>query len=841
MYKIYLDGKLFCTPQAEELAINNPVVTSGRNKAGTFKFTMPPTHPRYHDIVQRRSIFEVYRDGEEEPIFAGPCMKINEDFYCQRTVECEGELTYFNDSIQRPARYQGVTVRQLLEIYVAIHNSQVDEYKQFTVGMVTVHDSNDYISCFTNDNSTMTEIKEDLIDDLGGYFRIRHADGVRYLDYLAEPIARCPQPIRLGENLLDYNSNIDVTQLHTIVIPRGAKLEESAVEGLETRLTIEGVNNGKDYLESDVADTYGKSGIVVVWDDVTTPEKLLSKGKKYLADTQFANVVIQAKAIDLSIIEDKEPFRLNYEVEAISKPHGMDRWFPVTKITNYLWNPEKDIFELGINENQRLSARTSHVYQEIIKAIEKITPSSTILEMAKKNATEIIKLCTAGNVVFHLNEKMKPYEILIMDTDDIKTAKNVWRYNLNGWGYSTNGYDGPYKTAATLDGGFVADFITAGTMSADRIKGGTFTAGGPDNGNGVIKVLDENGNTIATLDLNGLKVQKGAISGNLVKGGTIIGANFQNAEQYPTFSVDNTGNIKGASISASKISTTNGSFSIMDGETWETKVGGLYCTNQSFGVSTSYGQMNVQKLSVGSGSIGGITIASTKILAMEDVVWKLMVSNKYIALSPYVFAGNASLGNYDNRWPEMYANYVWAGGIGLQVIGNCVIDGSFSVGGTKARIVNTKNYGKRELYAYETPTPMFGDIGEGILDDEGCCYIYNDEIFSESIDKDTEYQVFLQPYGEGECYVCDRQAEYFVVKGTPKMKFAWEIKAIQRDYNMTRTEEHEDIKPEIDDITIQFDYMNTLNDSIEVDSELLMNEDNFDDVDELLKDLEEIS
>ena len=279
----------------------------------------------------------------------------------------------------------------------------------------------------------------------------------------------------------------------------------------------------------------------------------------------------------------------------------------------------------------------------------------------------------------------------------------------------------------------------------------------------------------------------------------------------------------------------------MDGETWETKVGGLYCTNQSFGVSTSYGQMNVQKLSVGSGSIGGITIAQTKMLAMENLAWKLMVSDKYIALTPYVFAGNSSLGNYDNRWPEMYANYVWAGDIGLQVIGNCVIDGSFSVGGTKARIVNTENYGKRELYAYETPTPMFGDIGEGILDDEGCCYIYNDEIFSESIDKDTEYQVFLQPYGEGKCYVYDRQAEYFVVKGTPKMKFVWEIKAIQRDYNMTRTEEHEDIKPEIDDITIQFDYMNTLNDSIEVDSELLMNEDNFDDVDELLKDLEEIS
>lgn len=774
MYKIYLDGKLFCMPQAEELAINNPVVTNSRNKAGTFKFTMPPTHPRYHDIVQRRSIFEVYRDGEEEPIFAGPCMKINEDFYCQRTVECEGELTYFNDSIQRPARYQGVTVRQLLETYVAIHNSQVDEYKQFTVGMVTVHDSNDYISCFTNDNSTMTELKEDLIDDLGGYFRIRHADGVRYLDYLAEPIARCTQPIRLGENLLNYNSNIDVTQLHTIVIPRGAKLEESAVEGLETRLTIESVNDGKDYLESEVAKNYGKSSTVVVWDDVTTPEKLLSKGKKYLADTQFANVVIQAKAIDLSLIEDKEPFRLNYEVEAISKPHGMDRWFPITNITYNLWNPEKDTFELGINENQRLSARTSHVYQEIIKAIEKITPSSTILEMAKKNATEIIKSCTAGNVVFHLNEEMKPYEILIMDTDDIKTAKNIWRYNLNGWGYSINGYNGPYKTAATLDGGFVADFITAGTMLADRIKGGTFTAGGKDNGNGVIKVLDENGNTIATLDLNGLKVQKGAISGNLIKGGAIIGSAFRNADSQ---------------AASSFYVTSEGYMHAADGD-----IAGLKISSNS--LYSEYGGTNISSNSIGSSSVnagdstlstigGSLNMDSNGGLQWGDYYCSTHGDNRH-ALSPTT---TSDLGkDYSSAWWD-----AWFGGsvnaqwgvfsVGLSVNGDEWEEPS------KEAVINTQSYGKRALRCYETATPMFGDIGTATLDGDGVCYVYLDDIFLECINSDVEYAVFLQPYGKGECYISGIEQSYFIVKGEPGLRFAWEVKCNQIANNGKRLED----------------------------------------------------
>ena len=59
-----------------------------------------------------------------------------------------------------------------------------------------------------------------------------------------------------------------------------------------------------------------------------------------------------------------------------------------------------------------------------------------------------------------------------MDTPDIETAKNVWRWNLSGLGHSSNGYDGPYPTAITQDGAIVADFITAGTMLADRIRAG---------------------------------------------------------------------------------------------------------------------------------------------------------------------------------------------------------------------------------------------------------------------------------------------------------------------------------------------------------------------------------
>lgn|GEM_PF-4222794 len=124
-----------------------------------------------------------------------------------------------------------------------------------------------------------------------------------------------------------------------------------------------------------------------------------------------------------------------------------------------------------------------------------------------------------------------------------------------------------------------------------------------------------------------------------------------------------------------------------------------------------------------------------------------------------------------------------------------------SCSGTKKRIVKTEDYGTRSLYCYETPTPMFGDIGEGKIAEDGKCYIWLDSTFSETI-KTESYQVFLQKYGQGECYVSERNKRYFVVEGTEGIVFGWEIKARQRDYENERLENF--IEPEIPKDTIDY-------------------------------------
>lgn len=93
-------------------------------------------------------------------------------------------------------------------------------------------------------------------------------------------------------------------------------------------------------------------------------------------------------------------------------------------------------------------------------------------------ATLLIQGGYGGHVVIGSNSDGWPEEILIMNTEDRTTAVNVIRMNMNGIGFSTNGYNGPFTSAWTMDdagGHFVADFIDTGKLTANIIKLGTLT------------------------------------------------------------------------------------------------------------------------------------------------------------------------------------------------------------------------------------------------------------------------------------------------------------------------------------------------------------------------------
>lgn len=152
--------------------------------------------------------------------------------------------------------------------------------------------------------------------------------------------------------------------------------------------------------------------------------------------------------------------------------------------------------------------------------------------------------------------------------------------------------------------------------------------------------------------------------------------------------------------------------------------------------------------------------------------------------------------------------------------GNLTVHKDFMCTGTKKRIVDTENYDIRSQYCYETATPMFGDIGTAQTDETGECYISIDDIFAETVNTSIEYQVFLQKEGQGDLWVEEKTPTYFTVKGTENLKFSWEIKAIQRDYEFERLEEYQDENKEVA-IDYEKEYIDEINSLIKEQEEML--------------------
>lgn len=552
IYEVNIDGKPLYYPGDDEFVIYNSELDMALNDSGTFKFDIPVINPMYDEFECRKSMIQILKDKKE--IFCGEVRKIGEEFDKIKPIQVVGELSFLFDSIQPQARYQDITPAELFTKMIEIHNSQVEERKRFKVGIVTVKDSNDSLYRYTNHEETLTAIREKLCDKLNGYLRIRKVDGVRYIDLvtLSDYGKTCNQPIQFGVNLLDYASETSAENLATAVIPLGAKLETQVVEGLDAYTTIESVNDGLDYVyNQEAVDRYGWIKVVKKWPDVTVPANLKKKAEEWLNENRFENLSLDLDAIDLSMLNcNIESYDVGDMVNALAEPFNLNVYLPVQKKKFYLQDLKKNKILLS---NTMSKSYTSQVNDTTTSLENNEVQTSTVLEAAKKQSAAIINASNEGNVYKVLDENGNAKELLIMDTMDLNTARKLWRWNLNGFGYSKEGYNPEkFEVAITMDGAIVADFITVGTMLFDRLLGGTLKLGGKNNGNGVLVVYDENGAEKGRWDKDGITLPEGT---------KIAWSDITGAETVLTKD-----KLKTESLEASNLKITGGSINIEAGD-----------------------------------------------------------------------------------------------------------------------------------------------------------------------------------------------------------------------------------------------------------------------------------
>lgn len=342
MYQVYCDSFLLYNDQYEEYKIHSPKVELELNKIGSFDFTIYNDHPAFDNLKRLKSIIQVFQD--DFLLFRGRILNDEQGFYNEKHVECEGELAFLVDSIQRPYDFTG-TPAELFTQFIENHNAQVDADHQFKVGNITVTDPNDYITRADSEYlNTLESIEKKLLETLGGYLWIRHeADGV-YIDYLAELNFLSPQKIEFGKNLLDLKRQTKGEDIATAIIPLGAK-----VEGSEDRVTITSVNNGLDYVfNQEAVDTYGWIFRVHEWDDVTEASNLLTKSNAYLLEQVKMLLSVELDAADLATVDKTvESFHLGTQVRVTTNPHSIDQLFLVTKLTIELLQPASNKLTLG--------------------------------------------------------------------------------------------------------------------------------------------------------------------------------------------------------------------------------------------------------------------------------------------------------------------------------------------------------------------------------------------------------------------------------------------------------------------------------------------------------------
>lgn len=361
-YRVLCDGYVLHDSNLEQFTLINPVLTVELNKSGEFTFQIANNHVYYDKIINKKSCIEIYQDGEW--LWSGRPIGINTALKLVKTVTCEGDLSYLHDSNQRIAEYHDMSVKDYFTTLINKHNAMVDESKRFTVGNVTVTDSNDSLYRYSNYEDTFDTIQDKLIDRLGGYLITRHVDGVRYIDYVESYPYITNQIIEIGSNIIDLSLEESSTDTISALIPLGKKLTEISEESPqeeatgEERLTIESVNNGLDYIVND--DAVRRIGMVfgtVTFDDVTDPYNLLAKGSEELTDRIYNTLVISLNIFDRSFIDKTmAAFKLGASVIANSPKHGLQhKQMMISKMQISLVDVSKSKIEIGVTKKSLTS------------------------------------------------------------------------------------------------------------------------------------------------------------------------------------------------------------------------------------------------------------------------------------------------------------------------------------------------------------------------------------------------------------------------------------------------------------------------------------------------------
>ena len=400
MYEIY--GYPYGNPDEELLiyqpgnkngTVLRPKLTREVSKGGSLTFTMTREHPMYEMLQKMSTVVVVKQDGKET--WRGRIFSHEADWYNNRSIYCEGALSFFNDSCVTPFNYEG-TLKEFLQHLIDVHNAQVGQkMKMFELGTVTAALGDQVVHFGDADQYGVGEDYGkcwDIIDKLvlkvfGGYAYCTFdvATGYNVLNYCDQAVEEkrvTAQKIEYGVNLLDLTEKTDTNGLYTRIYPVGNKhtvketrwkykfkwlpgglgkytdeheerygIMDTDSATIQKYLPQSGYryNLEDGYIENtDAVKKFGVIALIVEF-DTDSANDTFAAGVQALQQNHLMVTSYTIKAVDL-VDAGEATERLTFACYAhiLSAPHSVDAVMLCSKLTEPLDHPEKKEYSFGM-------------------------------------------------------------------------------------------------------------------------------------------------------------------------------------------------------------------------------------------------------------------------------------------------------------------------------------------------------------------------------------------------------------------------------------------------------------------------------------------------------------
>ena len=463
----------------------NPKVTRERNGTYELTFTYPVKGVLFKKLVVGRWIVADAGPSRTAKAQRFEIAEITKPKNGIVTVYCEHyRYQLLRSIVKLGSKFENINAQTALNQL----KNQMEPKGDFTFySDVTTRSSIDFsdLSKFNNAQEVLGGVQGSILDNFGGEYLFNN----NQVRLLANAGIERNVIIAYGKNLTDISQEESIENTFTSVYG-WAKLDGED----EQVITLP-----ETYIDSGYVDNYTQRRIQMVDFSDKKPKNvsaLREMVKSYIKTNKIGipKVSIKTSYVDLaSSVMDEELKHLE-ELDLCDWVTVLFNELEIhtsAQIIKTVWNVSLDKFDsLELGET---ATNMSKVLSESQPDTNKLIDKVTWLEEAQKEASNLLNNPGKGHVVIYPSFA-DPQEILIMDTKDVNTAKNVWKWNAGGLGFSSTGYKGTYELAMTNNGAIVADRITVGVLRAIKIIGVSISGSTFETIGNFGKILIENGN-----------------------------------------------------------------------------------------------------------------------------------------------------------------------------------------------------------------------------------------------------------------------------------------------------------------------------------------------------------